>query len=69
MRKALKILRLSDFEDLIDSAEDAVPFVEPPQTTEFSEGMQAGLNLARMLAERISYEAYEYDLGSDEPMA
>lgn len=62
MKKDVRILRANELIELLDTVEDNLGSIDPPQSEQFIEGMRSGLNIGRKLAERISYEAYEYDL-------
>jgi hypothetical protein len=62
MKKEVRILREEDLLKLLDTIEDSIDTIEPPQTEQFLEGMRSGINIGRKLAQRISYEAFEYDI-------
>lgn len=62
MKKDVRILRVDDLMALLDAVEENLGSIEPPQTEQFLDGMRSGLNIGRKLAEKIGYEAYEYDM-------
>lgn len=61
MKKDVHILRLEEILDLLETVEENLDSIEPPQTRDFIEGMKSGLSIGKKLAQRCSYEAYEYD--------
>jgi hypothetical protein len=61
VKKEVEIIRLSEILEMLDTVEENVSSIEPPQSKEFIKGMVSGITVAKKLAERIAYQAYEYD--------
>jgi hypothetical protein len=63
------LLRVEDFEDIIDDMLQQVPELMPRPHPEYTKGITAGLRLSVECAKRRSYEALEIDLEKDQAQA
>lgn len=61
MKKEVWILRQDDMLDMLQATEEQFQNLDPMPSDEYLKGLQAGIEIARKITNRICYEAYEYD--------